>query len=192
MMKIQITFAKLIAMVLASAAFVTPSQAAVTAYLSAGSTCNPAATSANFITSGASVNVSLCINATLGDKICSATYRFVDPSATSMVGHFTLTARAMAPAYNFSNLGTFAVPFDILNPASTATNTADYGAGTPANLPGPTGNDQLFATLTLAPQGNAFSSSYSINLDTSGGSPFSVAAIDQDANCGGVGAFPYR
>ena len=142
MMKIQITFAQLIAMALTSIVLVSPSQAAVTAYLSAGSTCNPVATSANFTAGGASVNVSLCINATLGDRICSTTYRFVAPSSSEN-GHFKLTARVMDPLYNFSNLPTLAVPFDINNPAYQVGNTTDYGAGTSDNLPSATGSNQL-------------------------------------------------
>ena len=156
--------------------------ATVTAFLSAGATC-AGGNSANFVPAGASVQVSLCISTTV-EPLCSVTYRFVSNSAGEN-GAFNLTARAMAPAYNFSNLPTLAVPFAITNPASTATNTTDYGASTPDLLPVAAQSNQLIATLTLAPQSSSTNSSYVIQLDNG------FAGVDKDGLCGGGGVnFP--
>ncbi|HEX4858463.1 MAG TPA: putative Ig domain-containing protein, partial [Usitatibacteraceae bacterium] len=151
----------------------TSSEAAITAFLSAGTTCG-GANSTSYATSGPAIKVSLCVSATT-EPLCGTSYRFVSANAGEN-GRFNITARAMDPAYNFSNVAVLTLPVVINDTAS-----GDLGAGTPTNLPVAPASNQLIATLDFSPQATATATSYVISLD--GG--FSSAVVDADGTCGG-------
>ena len=157
--------------------------ATVTAFLSAGPDCS-GASNTNFSAGSGTVVVSFCVTTT-SESVCNASFRFLAANSGEN-GRFNVTGRTLAPAFGFSNLPTLAVPFAINNPASTAVNTTDYGAGTADNLPISPRSNILIATLTLAPQSTAMNATYILGLDAAN----AVVGIDQDANCGGVGNPP--
>ena len=164
--------------ILAIAAFglAAPAEAAVTATLRAGNSC-AGASSGSFSPSGPTFQVSLCLVATAGEGICNVGYRFKSANAGEN-GRFNLTARAMDPAYNFSNIAVVGFPIPIVfAPAG------DLGAGTQTNAPVSSAATQLIATLDISPQATAMNASYVISLDA----PFSNVTVDGgDGTCGGV------
>jgi hypothetical protein len=165
-------------MALGLASGVLPSHSAVTAYLSAGTTCGGPST-ANFVAGGSAIDVSLCVSATV-ESLCNVSYRFLAGSGEG--GRFNVTSRTLGSTFSFSNLSTFAVPFAVSNPASSAVNTTDFGSGTSDGLPVTALSDRLVSTITLQPQASATASDYVITLDPA----LAVVGVDQDGACGGV------
>ncbi len=151
-----------------------PAHAAVTATLHAGNSC-AGANSANF-SAGVTQQISVCITAN-PEPACSVSYRFVSANAGEN-GRFNLNARAMDPAFNFSNVPVVGFPIVINNTAA-----GDLGAGTATNTPvAASAAKQLVATLDVIPQATAINSSYVISLDA----PFSKVFVDGlDGTCGG-------
>ncbi len=134
------------------------SQAAVTSYLSAGTTCVPGNNSAIYSTGGPALQVSLCVTTTT-EAVCGASFKL--QAAPGQDGVFNITARTLPAAFNYANNNTATFPFPLVN-----SSTFDAGGGTPDNLPvpGPLTN-QLLATLTLAPTAGATAASYVISVD---------------------------
>ena len=176
------TLIKSAIIVLAFTSIPIPAMSGVSAFLSAGPDCTGPAT-ANFTPGGASVQVSLCVTTTT-EQICNVSYRFLAASGES--GRFNVAARTFAPAFQFSNLPTLAVPFPVNNPASSTQNTTDYGVGTTDGLPRPAASNVLIGTISLAPQITATASNYTLTLDPAN----AFVGVDQDGNCGAIGATP--
>ncbi|MEO8101611.1 MAG: Ig domain-containing protein [Betaproteobacteria bacterium] len=161
-------------LVLAWFALAPYAHATVTAFLSAGASCN-GANSANFTPGGPALQVSMCVSATT-ERVCGTSYRFL-PANANENSRFIITARNLAPAFNFSNVAAISFPVAINTPAS-----GDLGSLTPDNLPVAAAANQLVATFEIAPQVTATNSSYQISLDPT----FSMAVVDQDNSCGGA------
>lgn len=165
-------FRTVVAISFATLGLVSQSQAAVTTFFSAGTSCGGAA-SANFATSGPTVQVSLCATTTAPTAMCGHTILL--QSATGESGNFTVTARALGANYPDPNSEVSLTPSAINNPATVA----DFG-GTVATLtPIAAAPNQLLATFDLVPQSTATNASYVISLAVA-----SAAAVDADGSCG--------
>ena len=118
--------------------------AAITPFLSAGTTCG-GANSASFSTGGAAVKVTLCVTTTT-ESLCGASYGF--QSAVGESDRFRISARSLAgsnftdPNVTDAGLG-LPTPISINNPATAS----DFGA-TAAAAVSP-GANQLLATFDI-------------------------------------------
>jgi hypothetical protein len=103
----------LAAFAIAMAGVATPSTAAVSAFLSAGTTCGRAASS-NFVTSGAPVKVSLCVTTTT-EPVCGATLQLRSANAGED-GRFFVGNRVLGTALPDPSAASLTFPVGIVNP----------------------------------------------------------------------------
>lgn len=156
----------------AALGFASPSQAAVTAFFSAGPTCG-GASSASFSTGGPAVQVSLCMTTTAPTATCGHTI-VLQAAAAGESGRFVVTAPVtLGSGYSDPNSEVSQLPLAVNNPATVA----DFG-GT-SSAPVAAAANQLLATFNLAPQASATNASYVISLNT-----VSTVAVDADTTCG--------
>ena len=128
--------------------------AKVTAFLSAGATCD-GASSANFAPGGAAVKVSLCI--TSAQALCGHTTE-LQAAHTGDSGRFHITAAAHGPNYPDPN-GNLTFPVAVSNPPALV----DFGA-TVSSAPVTRAGKQLLVTFDLSPQPNANAAGYVVRL----------------------------
>jgi hypothetical protein len=147
-----------------------PGHAAVSAFFSAGTNC-AGPSSANFVTLGAPVTVSLCVTTTT-EPMCGATLQLRSASALED-GRFFVANRVLGAPFPDANAAALTFPVAIVNPPAAI----DLGGTTNASAPAAPAANVLLATFDLAPQANATNNSYVVSL---GG--FSAIA-SEPSNC---------
>jgi hypothetical protein len=150
-------------------ATVTSVQARVTAFFSAGTTCNgPPAVS--FVANGPATRISLCVSTTT-EALCGHTIKLRSKNIDQS-GHFLV--KAVAHGRSFADTtNEVTIPVAITNPPADA----DFGA-TVSSLPVAAGAKQLLATFELTPTSIARSGTYAIEL-----SPVSSVAVSTRGTC---------
>ena len=143
--------------------------AKVTAFFSAGSTCD-GGTSANFIAGGPAVKVSLCVTATT-EALCGHTTKLQVGNAGES-GRFNVAAVTYATALSDPN-GELKFPIAITKPPANA----DFGA-TGLKATPVTKAKQLLVTFDIAPQANATQAIYALSL-----APGSSIGVSADSAC---------
>jgi len=147
----------LAALAIAALGLATPSEAAVSAVFSAGTTCGGPASS-NFVTGGAPVKVSLCATTTT-EPICGATLQLRSASAAED-GRFFVSDRVLGAALPDPSSVPLTFPVPAVNPPVELDlgGTANTAAGT-----APSAN-VLLATFDISPQANATNNTYVLSL----------------------------
>lgn len=141
----------------AAALLAAPAGATVTAFFSSGTTCGGGA-SANFVTGGSPVKVSLCASTTT-EALCGATLQ-VQSANAGEGGRFFITNRALASAFPDANAASLTYPVAITNPPAEV----DLGGTVNVATPNPAGANVLLATFDVAPQASATNNSYVLSL----------------------------
>lgn len=140
----------------------------VTAFFSAGGTCD-GASSAEFKDGGPAVKVSLCV--TSSDPLCGHTNK-LQSANTRENGRFHITAATHGPNYPDLN-SDLMFPVAITNPPAVM----DFGA-TVTGAPVVTTGKQLLVTFDIFPQPNATARAYVINL-----APVSSVSVGAGGAC---------
>ncbi len=143
--------------------------AKVTAFFSAGATCDGGA-SANFVAGGPAVKVSLCVTATT-EGLCGHTTKLQVGNAGES-GRFNVSAVTYSTALSDPN-GELKFPIAITKPAANA----DFGA-TGLQATPVTKAKQLLVTFDIAPQANATQAIYAVSL-----APGSSVGVSADSAC---------
>ena len=143
--------------------------AKVTAFFSAGATCDGGA-SANFIAGGPAVKVSLCVTATT-EGLCGHTTKLQVGNAGES-GRFNVAAVTYPTALADPN-GELKFPIAITKPPANA----DFGA-TGLQATPVTKAKQLLVTFDIAPQTNATQAIYALSL-----APGSSVGVSADSAC---------
>lgn len=154
-------------LVLTVAAMLTPvtAQAAVSAYLSAGSTCSGAG-STTYVPGGANVQISICLTTTI-EYACGSTVRLQSANASEN-DRFRLVAQTVGS--DFTSVQGFSPGLAITNPPTPTPAPTSFLTALVTGLA--PGANRLLVTLDIAPQATATNSSYVISL-----SPISMVAL---------------
>lgn len=150
-----------------------PSQAAVSVFLSAGTTCVGGNTT-TFVTSGGTVQVSLCVTNT-GETFgfCGHTAKLRSANAGEN-GRFNITARALGANYPDANNTTIPFPLAVNNTPAAS----DLGGTSTTGAPVAPAANQLLATFDLSPQASATNASYVLSTSSD-----SILSVDTDNTC---------
>ncbi len=147
----------------------TTAEASITAFFSAGTTCEGQPVS-KFRATGREFKVTLCLTAT-EESVCGHSVQLeADSPATS--GRFEVTAHAMGANYPDPTLEKKTTPISITHPASPH----DFG-GTRDN-PARAAPSQPLVTFTLRAKKNAKSKGYELRLAKN-----SLASVAKDGSC---------
>lgn len=146
-----------------------PAQAAVTAFFSAGKTCNGAAT-ATFSPGGPDFQVALCASAT-EEFLCGHSIQ-LEAASVNASGRFQIVAHRMGEHYPDPTLEKQTAPIAITSPPSAH----DFG-GTRDNALPPSAN-QLLVVFTLRPMADAKEVTYTLRLGKN-----SLASVGKKGNC---------
>ena len=158
-----------LALALSSTSF---THAAISTFLAEGDGCNGGPT-ANFVTDGMPVKVSICATTTV-EGICGASF-YPKIGFASQNGHFAVAARVFGTAIPDAN---GVVPFPVPL-TSTANYSIDYGGTSVSPTPQAPGANQLLATILLRPSAAAIDPSYAVSLDMAS----EIAYVNAGGNC---------
>jgi len=148
---------------------ISDAQAKITAFFSAGATCE-GAPAANFVAAGPAVKISLCVTATT-ESLCGHTTKLQAADARGS-GRFHVTSLALGPNYSDPN-SQLTFPIAITNPPALP----DFGA-TVSSAAVVTAAKQLLAIFDVSPQAGAKEAVYVISL-----APISSVGVSTDSTC---------
>ena len=161
--------AKALACAIALGAALTPAHATVTAFFSAGATCQGKPVS-QFRAGGPPLTVTLCVNAT-EEAICGHSIQ-LEAGSTAASGQFEIIKHKMGSHYPDRTLEKLPARTMITLPATAH----DFG-GTRDN-PHPPEKNQVLATFTLKPPATAKEARYPIRLGKN-----SLASVGAKGSC---------